>query len=65
MIQGFLIDSWYIKDKGVVLLVQVKSGAIKKGDSIASCGFNQRYEVFEVECFITKGRYPKPRVQAS
>lgn len=38
-ILGFLIDSWFIKDKGVVLLVQVKAGTINKGDSIVSCGF--------------------------
>lgn len=30
--KGFLIDSWFIKDQGVVMLVQVKDGYISKGD---------------------------------
>lgn len=28
----FLIDSWYVKDKGVIILVLIKGGTLKKGD---------------------------------
>lgn len=28
----FLIDSWYARDKGVVLLILMKGGYLKKGD---------------------------------
>ena len=51
---GFLIDSWYIKDKGVILLVQIKAGIIKKGDVIISCGFGNKYDVFEVNFRVIK-----------
>ena len=44
----FLIDSWYVRDKGVVLLVLMKGGYLKKGDLIMSCAFLKRYDVFEV-----------------
>lgn len=49
--KGFLVDSQFVKDKGVILIINVKSGTIKKGDSIVSCAFNEKYEVFEVYCF--------------
>jgi translation elongation factor EF-4 len=48
---GFLVDSWFLKDKGVVTLMQIKSGKVKKGDTIVSCAFSQRYDVFEVAVF--------------
>lgn len=46
--KGFLVDSWFIKDKGVVLLLSIRDGQITAGDRIVSCNFNKRYEVFEV-----------------
>ena len=46
--KAFLINSWFVKDKGVVLLVDIKSGLVKKGDSIVSCAFKKKYEIFEV-----------------
>lgn len=27
----FLIDSWYVKDKGVILLILIRGGVLKKG----------------------------------
>ena len=36
-LKAFLIDSWFVKDKGVVLLLQIRSGYIKKGTKIISC----------------------------
>ena len=44
----FLIDSWYVKDKGVILLFLIKGGQLKKGDQIVSCAFGKRYDLFEV-----------------
>ncbi|CAD8165063.1 unnamed protein product [Paramecium octaurelia] len=44
----FLIDSWYARDKGVVLLILMKGGYLKKGDQILSCAFKKKYDVFEV-----------------
>ena len=44
----FLINSNFIKSKGVVLLVQVKSGELKKGITIISCATGKSYQVFEV-----------------
>lgn len=46
--KGFLIDSWFIKDMGVILLFHVIDGEIKKGDQIMSCHFKKRFDVFEV-----------------
>lgn len=28
----FLVDSWFVKDKGVVLLFLIRGGVLKKGD---------------------------------
>ena len=44
----FLINSSFVKSKGVVLLVQVKSGELKKAISITSCATGKSYQVFEV-----------------
>lgn len=46
--KGFLVDSWFVKDKGVVLLLSIKAGQLAAGDRIISCNFMKRYEVFEV-----------------
>jgi translation elongation factor EF-4 len=35
----FLIDSWYVRDKGVILLLLMRGGFLKKGDQILSCAF--------------------------
>ena len=47
--KGFLVDSWFIKDKGVVLLVSVRDGQITVGDKIISYNFKKKYDVFEVK----------------
>lgn len=46
--KGFLIDSWFVKDRGVYLLMQLKDGQVAKGDKIVSCHFKKKYDVFEV-----------------
>lgn len=52
--KGFLVDSWFIKDKGVVLMLSIKDGQIAVGDRIISCNLNKRYDVFEVIGFFIK-----------
>lgn len=37
--KGFLIDNWYVKNLGVILVFQIKSGTLKKGDTIVSYHF--------------------------
>jgi translation elongation factor EF-4 len=44
----FLVNSWFLKDKGVACLFQVKSGELKKGMSITSCASGKTYQVFDV-----------------
>jgi len=46
--RGFVIDSWFLKDKGVITLVQVVDGFVAKGEKIVSSAFKQRYDIFEV-----------------
>lgn len=41
-------DSWYDEFKGVVSLIMVKSGHIKKGDRITSVYNDKHYEVNDV-----------------
>jgi hypothetical protein len=31
------------------MLIEIKSGRIKKGDSIISCAFGKKYDIFEVK----------------
>lgn len=52
--KGFLVDSWFIKNKGVVMLISIKDGQLQVGDRIVSCNFAKRYEVFEVSIRIYK-----------
>lgn len=44
----FLVNSWFMKDKGVACLFQVRSGELKKGMTITSCASGKSYQVFEV-----------------
>jgi translation elongation factor EF-4 len=37
--KGFLVDSFFVKDLGVVLVLHVRGGELRKGDLIASCAF--------------------------
>jgi hypothetical protein len=34
--------------------MEVKQGKIKRGDSIMSCGFEKKYDIFEVKLKIIK-----------
>ena len=46
--KGYLVDSWYEHNKGVVMLIQVRNGVIKKNDQIISCHNNNKFDIFEV-----------------
>lgn len=62
-LKAFLFDSLYDRYRGVISLVAVQDGILKKGDRIASCHTNKKYEVQEVgimhpEEIPTNGLYP-------
>ncbi|KZV65916.1 GTP-binding protein lepa [Peniophora sp. CONT] len=46
--KAFLFDSMYDKYRGVISLVNVQGGVLRKGDKITSCHTKKRYEVAEV-----------------
>ncbi|KZT71393.1 GTP-binding protein lepa [Daedalea quercina L-15889] len=47
-LKALLFDSSYDKYRGVISLVNVQSGVLKKGDKIASCHTRKKYDVVEV-----------------
>ncbi|KAL4077300.1 P-loop containing nucleoside triphosphate hydrolase protein [Scleroderma yunnanense] len=47
-LKAFLFDSQYDQYRGVISLVNVKQGVIRKGDKIASCHTRKKYDVSEV-----------------
>jgi len=46
--KGLLFDSWFDRFRGVITLVNVLDGQVKKGDMIVSASTKQEYEVFDV-----------------
>ncbi|KAK0527815.1 Translation factor guf1 mitochondrial [Tilletia horrida] len=46
--RALVFDSWFDHFRGVVALVSVKDGAVRKGDRIASCVTGKKYEVIEL-----------------
>ncbi|CCF53334.1 hypothetical protein NDA11_002427 [Ustilago hordei] len=46
--RALVFDSWYDQYKGVVSLVSIADGAVKKGDRITSCHTGKRYEVLSL-----------------
>lgn len=47
-LRALLFDSWYDEYKGVVILIAVKDGIIKKGDRITLAQTGESYEVQEI-----------------
>lgn len=47
-LKALLFDSWYDEYKGVICLIAVKNGAIKKGDQIILASTDKEYEVLEI-----------------
>ncbi len=63
-LKALLVDSWYDAYLGVVVLVRVVDGALKKGQRIRMMGTNAAYEVDRVGVFTPKlhgGRRARPR----
>eukprot|EP00456_Euglypha_rotunda_P065582 TRINITY_DN56280_c0_g1_i4.p1 TRINITY_DN56280_c0_g1~~TRINITY_DN56280_c0_g1_i4.p1 ORF type:complete len:471 (+),score=38.81 TRINITY_DN56280_c0_g1_i4:120-1532(+) len=46
--RGLLFDSWYSTHRGVICLVSIKDGQVKKGDKIEAYHGRGKYEVQEV-----------------
>lgn len=46
--KALLFDSWYDEYKGVICLIAIKDGSIKKGDNITLAQSGRSYEVLEI-----------------
>ncbi|MGD1997382.1 MAG: translation elongation factor 4 [Candidatus Dependentiae bacterium] len=53
--RGLLFDSWFDEYRGVICLIEVIDGQVKKGDRITSIHTNVNYEVLEIGLM-----YPDP-----
>ncbi|KAG6889824.1 Translation factor guf1 mitochondrial [Termitomyces sp. Mi166 len=47
-LKAFLFDSFYDRYRGVISLVNVQEGILRKGDKITSCHTRKKYEVTEL-----------------
>ncbi|KAF8912048.1 translation factor GUF1, mitochondrial [Gymnopilus junonius] len=47
-LKAFLFDSMYDKYRGVISLVSLQGGVLRKGDKIASCYTRKKYEITEL-----------------
>src|SRR3990167_2543225 len=56
-LRALLFDSWYDEYRGVVCLITVRDGSLKKGDDITLAQTHLRYEVLDVGVM-----YPEPTV---
>lgn len=55
-LKALLFDSWFDEYRGVVCLIALKDGSIKKGDNVVLAQSNAQYEVLEVGLM-----YPDPQ----
>lgn len=53
--RGLLFDSWFDEYRGVICLIEVVDGQIKKGDIITAAHTDQQYEVLDIGLM-----YPEP-----
>lgn len=47
-LRALVFDSWYDKYRGVIALVSIMDGAVRKGDTIAAYHTGKRYEVLDL-----------------
>ncbi|KIK59546.1 hypothetical protein GYMLUDRAFT_60102 [Collybiopsis luxurians FD-317 M1] len=47
-VKAFLFDSLYDRYRGVISLVNIQDGVLRKGDRIASCHTRKKYEIVEI-----------------
>ncbi|MFC1894971.1 translation elongation factor 4 [Candidatus Dependentiae bacterium] len=59
-LKALLFDSWYDEYRGVICLIEVIDGHIKKGDRITSAYSEQNYEVLDIGLM-----YPDPQSTGS
>ena len=55
-LKSLLVDSWYDSYLGVVILVRILDGKIKKGMKIKLMSTNQEYEIEKVGVFTPKAK---------
>lgn len=55
LFKGLLFDSWYDEYRGVICLIEVVNGSIKKGDQITAASTGESYEVLDIGLM-----YPEP-----
>jgi GTP-binding protein LepA len=53
-LQALLVDSWYDAYLGVIILVRIKNGVLKRGQKIRMMATNAAYEVDQVGYFTPK-----------
>ncbi len=53
--KALLFDSWFDEYRGVICLIEIIDGVLKKGDRITSAHSGQKYEVLEIGLM-----YPEP-----
>nr|WP_276129376.1 translation elongation factor 4 [Rubrobacter indicoceani] len=58
--RGLVFDSHYDAYRGVISLVRLFDGSLKKGDSVRAMGSEEQFEVLEVGCYS-----PKPTALAT
>lgn len=51
-LQALIFDSWYDPYRGVIVLVRIKEGTIRKGDSILLMATGHSYDVLTVGAFM-------------
>lgn len=54
-LKALLFDSWYDEYRGVICLIEIVDGSIKKGDNIVSAHSGESYEVLDIGLM-----YPDP-----
>ncbi|KAL9715366.1 Translation factor guf1 mitochondrial [Leucoagaricus gongylophorus] len=47
-LKAFMFDSLYDKYRGVISLINIQNGTLKRGDKIVSCHTRKKYEITEV-----------------
>jgi len=55
LFRALLFDSWYDEYRGVICLIEIVDGSIKKGDEIVSFYTGEKYEVLDIGLM-----YPEP-----
>jgi GTP-binding protein LepA len=52
--RGLVFDSYYDPYRGVISLIRLVDGELKKGDEVKAMGSEERFELLEVGCYTPK-----------